>query len=179
MLGYDEKSPEGTLSDLTSVFALPLTDVTVTQVKPIRYFPISSIDKQTKILEFNLNSADSYLDISSLLLNLSGKFVEVLPTGAVKVEENKRLSCVNLLFHALIEKIEIVVNNVEVVNLSHYGLWSYFNVMLNATDNERKTSLQTQMFYPGPVGKSDTLTEALTGGLLTRSNAIKGGKIIH
>jgi hypothetical protein len=74
MVGYDKASQEGTMTDLSSIFSLPLTDVTTTRVKTIEYFSISAIDKKATTLEFNLSSSDNYLDIASLLLSISGKF---------------------------------------------------------------------------------------------------------
>jgi hypothetical protein len=180
MVGYDKASHEGTMTDLSSIFSLPLTDVTTTRVKTIEYFPISAIDKKATTLEFNLSSSDNYLDIASLLLSISGKFTpredatKPVPNGGAK-----KFTCINLLFHALIEKVEILVNNKEVVNSPNYGIASYLNLLLNASEVERKTSFRVQGYIPNTVGKSDDLTEALSGGLLERSNIIKDSKTVY
>jgi hypothetical protein len=181
MVGYDKQSHEGTMTDLSSIFTLPLTDVTTTNVKCVEYFPISSIDKKANTLEFNLSSSDHYLDIASLLLSISGQFNAIEDdTKKPGQDETKKFTCVNLLLHALIEKVEIFINNKEVINLSNYGIAAYLNLLLNATDVERKTSFKTQGFIPHTVGKSDDLSgNALTGGLLERYNAIKDSKKIH
>jgi hypothetical protein len=180
MVGYDKQSMEGTMSDLSSIFTLPLTDVTTTNVKTVEYYPVSSIDKKASTLEFNLSSSDNYLDIASLLLSITGKF-NPIEDDTKKPANNviKKFTFVNLLLHSLIEKIEIFVNNKEVVNMSNYGIAAYLNLLLNANDVERKTSLRTQGFIPHEVGKSDDLTSALSGGLLERSNLMSDSKLVH
>jgi hypothetical protein len=180
MVGYDKQSLEGTMTDLSSIFTLPLTDVTTTNVKTVEYYPISSIDKKANTLEFNLSSSDNYLDIASLLLSVTGKFnPSVIESKKPPQGTTKKFTCVNLLLHSLIEKVEIFVNNKEIINTPNYGIASYLNLLLNATDVERKTSFKTQGFIPHTVGKSDDLTEDLSGGLLERYEAIKDSKLIH
>jgi hypothetical protein len=179
MVGYDKQSLEGTMSDLTSIFSLPLTDVTSTQVKTVEYFPISAIDEKTRTLEFNLGSSDDYLDIASLLLSIKGKFVGVADSTKPATDANpKKFTCVNLLLHALIKKVEILVNNKPIVDLPYYGIGAYLNMLLNTNDSERKTSLKPQGLIPHTVGKSDNLTDALDGGLLERYELIKDSQTI-
>lgn len=169
MTTYHERSYEGGVANL-DLFSLPLSEMAVEAMQHISYFPIAPVTEKTNVIEFNISTSDDFVDIGGASFSAEGKVIVDSEKEEIKAGDGvpeKVVALSNNLLHALIDRVDIFVNNVNISHTPQYFINAYLHVLMNGTAVERDNHLKTQLWFQAPAGKSEDLTAA-PPGLATR-----------
>ena len=172
------KSIEGMKSEM-DFFIPPLTSNQIVSSKYVWYQPRAAIDN-SDVIEFVIEGiADQYIDLSKTKLHITGKFVNA--SGGADLAEAEMYCPVNLLFHALWKQVDVLLNDKQITHGSQtYPYKAYIEKLLNYSEQTKKSTLQTGLYYEDSPDKFNVLTfGADNKGAESRRNLTKGSKTIQ
>ncbi|XP_063912035.1 uncharacterized protein F54H12.2-like [Zophobas morio] len=142
------------------LFALPTTQTSVENGQWIHYNTLNSISDDG-LLEFVINTADEYIDLSHTLLTLNVKLVK--EDGANFIATDKIVP-VNNILHSLFSQVDVYLNQKLISPPNNtYAYKSYIETLLNYGPAAKNSHLTCGLWYPDTAGSMDSVEDANAG----------------
>ena len=104
---------------------------------------INSLDG-TRVMEFLVKGNEDFIDMHNCCLQLK---IRVQNTDGTDLADNKVIGCINYPIAALIEHVDVYLNNDLVSNTSNYGYKGYLETLLTYSDIAKKSWLQAPGYF--------------------------------
>lgn len=151
MAFLDPRSCECVKSEL-DLFALPTTQTSIENGQWLHYNTLNSITDDGP-LEFVVNGADEYIDLSHTLLLLNVKLVKEDGTNFAATD---KIAPVNNILHSLFSQIDVYLNQKLISPPNNtYAYKSYIETLLNYGPAAKNSHLTCGLWYPDTPGKMD------------------------
>ena len=152
-------------------------DKSVMACNIIEYHPSSQLSVSASVIEFCVSGdGQSYLDTSKILLRITGSLKDA---DGIKPANVKDGVC-NNLFHALFNQIDVSYNDRQLTeSTNNYAYISYIRTLIESTDGQKSSSLQSQLFFPDDSENMSSNLATKNNGLAKRSFFAKPGNKVE
>ncbi|XP_063933483.1 uncharacterized protein F54H12.2-like [Zophobas morio] len=150
----------GCVKSELDLFAIPTTQTSVENGQWIHYNTLNSISDEG-LLEFVINTADEYIDLSHTLFALNAKLVK--EDGANFIATDKIVP-VNNILHSLFSRVDVYLNQKLISPPNNtYVYKSYIETLLNYCPAAKNSHLTCGLWYPDTAGSRDSVEDANAG----------------
>ena len=148
-----------------ALFEKPLVESAVDSIDWIHHAPVSIPNKNAALVFDIPGSTNLYTDLGKSLLRLKVN-VTLEDGSALKQEDLVALS--NLGLSTIFSQVDVSLNQKVITTSvgSNYPYKAYMDVLLNSTNEECQSSLQTELFYKDTAGSMEGV-------------GVKGGNMGH
>ena len=155
-----------------NIFDKSIDDQSVIACNNIEYHPVSQVSPTTSVLEFCISGdGDQYTDTSNIQLRIRG----CVKNSDGSAADPKDGICCNL-FHSLFSQIDVSYNDrLLTESTNNYAHVAYIRTLTETTAAQKKSSLQSQMYYQDPHDSIDKNVETDNKALLQRMFYSKAG----
>ena len=146
------------------LFTVPGTQTSQEKNTYVPHYPIATLGEGP--IEFDVKASSMYTDLSDTRLYLRCKVVKRADGSAVDATENVGVS--NMLFHALIQRIDVYVGDTLITQSGGFYAWkAAIETLLNFGSDAKGSHLANIMYYkdtPGATNTGDVKRKALVAG---------------
>jgi hypothetical protein len=167
------------LSSQLDLFAVPGTQSSQEKSTYVPYYPLSTLDDGP--IEFDVKPSPLYTDLADTRLYIRAKIVTADGTA---LAPDDHVAPVNMLFHALFNKVDVYVGERLVTQSAGTYPWkAAIETLLNFDSGAKTSHLQSIMYYKDTSGQMNS-TDSTTGlggnaGLKERYKLTKNGKVFE
>jgi hypothetical protein len=142
------------------------------------HHPIATLSP-TAPIEFHCPaSVDQYIDLGRTLLRVK---LKVTKADGSNLDEDAKVSTVNLLLHSLFSQVDVSLNGqLCSASVNTYPFTAYIQTLLSHGKESATSWLQAEGYYPDdkPLNSNDPSLATANPGLVARSHKIAGSKIV-
>lgn len=166
-----------TYSDKLDIFSSKSLDNTIEYTEIINFRPVTPLRKDS-VIEFNINSLSSYIDLSQTKICMK---VRLLKSDGNAIGKEDNVTLINYPVASIIKNCTGTLNGVDISsgigNLYSYN--SLFKLLLDNNEDIKESLFQAGGFYKDVYGYENSTDPKLGGniGLTARYNETQNGKI--
>ena len=161
------------------LFSIPPTNTSMESGSMVEHLPLSKPEEGP--LEFDITSADEYVDLGRTFLYIKAKVVKRNKTN---LDAGAKVGPVNLWLHSLFSQVDIQLNGKLVTpSVNTYPYKAYLETLLSYGSDAKESQLTSELWYldTSPMNQVDPHAEGddINDGLAERGKFISESKSVE